>query len=76
MISKKWVLTASDEEFYKEREKIRLKHCRGDENATRLLEVFNNAEFTRLNAKFDREHPDWDKQEHKRWTDANRWEKD
>lgn len=71
-----WIASLSDEDFYKEREPVRLAHCHGDENATNILEIFNEIEITRMNKKFKAEHPDWEQKEHKRWTDAARWEKD
>ena len=40
--SDRWFSKASDEELKQEREKVRLRHCSGDAEATRLLRVFDN----------------------------------
>ena len=40
--SDKWMRNASDEELVTEREKVRLKHCSGDERAQRVLWQFDN----------------------------------
>lgn len=56
--SKKWFENVSDEEFYAEREPIRQAHCKGDGDAGRLLDLFNNEEIRRMNEKYEKEHPD------------------
>lgn len=58
--SQKWFESVSDDEFYAEREPIR-KRARengGDDDAERLLNLFNNEEIHRLNQKYEKEHPD------------------
>lgn len=54
----KWFRDVSDEEFYSEREPIRVKAVYdGDSNAIRLLHRFNQEEIRRMNEKYEKEHP-------------------
>ncbi len=55
--SSKWFSTVSDTEFYDAREPVRQAYCRGERGAEALLNLFNNEEIKRLNAKYEKEHP-------------------
>ena len=55
--SEEWFKNVSDEEFYSEREPVRLAFCRGDVGAELLLNRFNNEEIRRMNEKYEKENP-------------------
>lgn len=54
--SKKWIENLSDKEFGIEREKVRLRHCNGEDNYD-LLKLFDEVQIHRMNKKYEEEHP-------------------
>ena len=57
--SQAWFRSISDEEFYAEREPVRIAAVyKGDKAAEIRLDRFNDEEIRRLNEKYEKEHPD------------------
>lgn len=52
-----WIKNLSDEEFYDEREIVRQAYCNGNERAWTILDLFNDEEIRRMNARYEEEHP-------------------
>ncbi len=79
--SQDWFSTKSDEDLsnlYESKRQEWLKSAYDIEKAEALREemyTIDHEMVRRSNEKYAREHPD-DGKPHRRWTDANRWEKD
>lgn len=69
--SKKWLESASDEDLETEREKVRLDHCSGDENAWDILEKFDDEMRKRANKGHENEEYKYPKHREHGWYLSN-----
>lgn len=65
--SKKWLESASDEELDTEREKVRLEHCSGNENALNILGRFDDEMRKRENEGHENEEYKYEKHREHGW---------
>lgn len=69
--SNKWFESKSDDELETEREKVRLDHCSGDENAWNILRRFDNEMSKRASIGHENEDYEYPKHREHGWYLSN-----
>lgn len=69
--SDEWIKSKSDDELEIEREKVRLEHCSGDENAWNILKIFDKEMGKRANIGHENEEYKYPKHREHGWYLSN-----